>query len=125
MIVRSLREEKIMKKFGLFLVGGIAAIILLKTIGPIIGLLIGLALLYILLKQFLKTNSTVGKIGFGLVGLFVLMGTIHQVPALIGVAAAYVLYLVYKNWNSTKSMDKKEDLDPFTNFEKQWSQISK
>jgi lia operon protein LiaI len=114
-----------MKKFGLFLVGGIAALILLKTIGPMVGLLIGLALLYIIFKQFLKTNTTAGKIGFGLVGLFVLMGTLHHVPALIGVAAAYVLYLVYKKWNDTKMITKKEEMDPFTNFEKQWSEITK
>lgn len=114
-----------MKKFGLLLVGGIAAIILLKTVGPMVGLLIGLALLYIIFKQFIKTNKTAEKIGFGLIGLFVLMSTIHHVPALIGIAAAYVLYLVYKKWNDTKIITKKEEIDPFTNFEKQWNEITK
>ena len=55
-----------MKKFGLLLAGSIAAIILLSTIGPMVGLLVSLVLLYFIFKQFLKTESTGGKIGLGL-----------------------------------------------------------
>lgn len=114
-----------MKKFGLLLAGGVAAIILLKTIGPIIGLLVGLVLLYFIFKQFLIATTTAGKIGFGIIGFILLMGTIHHVPALIGVAAAYVLYLVYKKWNEMKYNTRKDDNDPFVNFEKQWNEIIK
>ena len=113
-----------MKKFGLLLAGGVAAIILLSTIGPMIGLLIGVAALYFIFKQFLKAESTGGKIVLGIIGFFVLMAAISNAPAIIGVLAAYVLYLVYKNWNSSKKTIVKEDSDPFVNFEKQWNEIN-
>jgi lia operon protein LiaI len=113
-----------MKKFGLLLAGGVSAIILLSTLGPMIGLLVGLAILYFIFKQFLKTESTGGKIFLGIIGFFVLMASIHNAPAIIGVVAAYVLYLVYKNWNSSKKTFVKEDSDPFVNFEKQWNEIN-
>lgn len=112
-----------MKKFGLFLAGGVAALVLLSTIGPIVGLLVSLVLLYFILKQFLKTKSTGARIGLGFLGFIVLMASIHNAPAIIGVAAAYVLYLVYKKWHENKNASVKTDADPFINFEKQWNEI--
>jgi lia operon protein LiaI len=114
-----------MKKFGLLLAGGIAAIVLLSTIGPIVGLLVSLALLYFIYKQFLKAESTGGKVGLGIIGFIVLMASIHNIPAIIGVAAAYVLYLVYKKWNGNNNTAVKEESDPFVNFEKQWDDIKR
>lgn len=114
-----------MKKFGLLLAGGIAAIVLLSTIGPMIGLIVSLAVLYLIFKQFLKSESTGVKIGLGIIGFFVLMASIHNAPAIIGVVAAYVLYLVYKNWNRSKRSPIKEESDPFVNFEKQWNELNK
>jgi lia operon protein LiaI len=112
-----------MKKFGLLLVGGIAAIILLSSIVPMVGLLISLVLLYFIYKQFLKTESTGGKIALGISGFFVLMASISNAPAIIGVVAAYVLYLVYKKWNTNQHTVVKEESDPFVNFEKQWNDL--
>ncbi|AZU60865.1 flagellar basal body rod protein [Neobacillus mesonae] len=112
-----------MKKFGLLLAGGIAAVVLLSTIGPMVGLAVSLVLLYFIVKQFLKTESTGAKIGLAIVGVIVLAASIHNVPAVIGVAAAYVLYLVYKKWNGQKHTKIKEESDPFTNFEKQWNEM--
>jgi lia operon protein LiaI len=112
-----------MKKFGLVLAGGIAAIVLLSTLGPMVGLLISLALLYFIYKQFLKAESTGGKIGLGIIGVIFLMASISNAPAIIGVVAAYILYLVYKNWNSSKRSVIKEGSDPFVNFEKQWNEL--
>lgn len=114
-----------MKKFGLLLAGGIAAIILISTIGPMVALLVGLAILYFIFKKFVKAESTGVKIVLGIIGFFVLIASIHNVPAIIGVLAAYVLYLVYKNWNSCKKTIVKEETDPFVNFEKQWNELNK
>jgi lia operon protein LiaI len=114
-----------MKKFALLLAGGLAAIILLKTIGPMVGLLISLVILYFIYKQFLKTDSTGWKIGLIIIGLMVLSATIHHIPALIGVGAAYVLYLVYKNWNIKKQAAVKNEPDPFVSFERQWNELKK
>lgn len=112
-----------MKKFGLVLAGGIAAIILLSTLGPMVGLLISLAILYFIYKQFLKAESTGWKIALGIFGVIFLMASISNAPAIIGLVAAYILYLVYKNWNASKHTVIKEESDPFVNFEKQWNEI--
>jgi lia operon protein LiaI len=112
-----------MKKFGLCIAGGIAVIIILSTIGPMVGLLISLAVLYFIYKQFLKAESTGGKIALGIIGVIFLMASISNAPAIIGVVAAYILYLVYKNWNSSKHAVVKEKSDPFVNFEKQWNEL--
>jgi lia operon protein LiaI len=53
------------------------------------------------------------------------MASIHNAPAIIGVLAAYVFYLVYKKWNSGKKTIVNEDSDPFVNFEKQWNELNK
>jgi lia operon protein LiaI len=114
-----------MKKFGLLLAGWIAALVLLSTIGPMIGLMVSAVLLYFIYKKFLKTESTGWKIGLGIIGVIVLFASLHNIPAIIGVAAAYVLYLVYKKWNSTKQVIINEESDPFINFEKQWKEFQK
>jgi lia operon protein LiaI len=115
-----------MKRFGLFLIGGISAIILLHSIGPMVGLVVSLAILYFIYKQFLKAESTLWKVVCIIFGLMVLSSTIHHIPALIGVGGAYVLYLVYKEWTKNKYTSVKEAKDdPFVNFEKQWDELKK
>ncbi|QED46718.1 lmo0954 family membrane protein [Cytobacillus dafuensis] len=114
-----------MKKFGLLLAGGIAAIVLLSNLGPMIGLAISIAILYIVFKQFVKTDSTLMKIGWGIIGLMALMASASNIPAILGIAAAYVLYLVYKKWNKSKTAVIVEEKDPFANFEKQWAELKK
>lgn len=111
-----------MKKFGLLLIGGIAALVLISNLGPMVGLVVSLAILYYVFKQFLKTDSMGLKIALGILGVFLLLTAASNVPAIIGIAAAYILYVVYKKWNSSKSVVKESD-DPFQNFEKQWSEL--
>lgn len=112
-----------MKKFGLLAAGAIAALVLLSTIGPMVGLAVSLVLLYFIMKQFLKTESTGAKIGLAIIGLIVLGASIHNVPAIIGVLAAYVLYVVYKKWNRGNYKKRKVEEDPFVSFEKQWNDL--
>lgn len=115
-----------MKKFGLLLAGGIAAIILLSNLGPMIGLALSITILYFVYKQFIKTESNWEKAGWGIIGLAALLASASNIPAIIGIGAAYVLYLVYKKWNGTKvTFTKEESNDPFANFEKQWAEINK
>lgn len=111
-----------MKKFGLLLIGGISALVLLSNLGPLVGLVVSLAILYFVFKQFLKTESTGLKIGLGILGFILLMASASNVPAIVGIVAAYILYVVYKKWNEEKTVVK-EDNDPFQNFEKQWSDL--
>lgn len=114
-----------MKKFGLLLAGGIAAFVLLTTIGPMIGLAISLVLLYFIYKKFLRTESTGWKVGLFIIGLIVLGSVIQNIPAIIGVGAAYVLYLVYKKWHNNKKTVVNNETDPFINFEKQWNELNR
>ncbi|MEW9108189.1 flagellar basal body rod protein [Cytobacillus gottheilii] len=115
-----------MKKFGLLMAGGIAALILIGNIGPMLALAISITILYFVYKQFIKANSNWEKAGWGIIGLAALLASASNIPAIIGIAAAYVLYLVYKNWNKTKqSFPKENHNDPFANFEKQWAEINK
>jgi lia operon protein LiaI len=112
-----------MKKFGLVVAGGIAAMVLISNLGPLVGLAVSLLVLYFAVKQFLKTDSTAAKIGWGIAGFIILMATASNIPAILGIAAAYVLYLVYKNWDKKEEAVKHEESDPFVNFEKQWAQL--
>lgn len=111
-----------MKKFGLVVAGGIAAMVLISNLGPLVGLAVSLLVLYFAVKQFLKTDSTAAKIGWGIAGFIILMATASNIPAILGIAAAYVLYLVYKNWDKKEEAVHEEN-DPFLNFEKQWAQL--
>lgn len=112
-----------MKKFGLLVAGFIAAMVLISNLGPLVGLGVSLLVLYFVVKQFLKTDSTAAKVGWGIAGFIILMATASNVPAILGIAAAYVLYLVYKNWDKKEDVIR-EDNDPFVNFEKQWAQLN-
>ena len=118
-----------MKKIGLFIIGLIAFFVLLGNVGPLIGLAISLVVAYYAVKEFLKTGSTGSKILWGLIAFFAIAFTISNVPAVIALVAAYVLYVVYKKWNKsedeTNTPSKTNDNDPFTNFEKQWNLMNK
>ncbi|WP_010647418.1 hypothetical protein [Oceanobacillus massiliensis] len=116
-----------MKKFMLFIAGLVALFILLANIGPMVLLALSVWLLYVCFKRFVKSDSTVGKIGWILAGLIVLSITFSNIFAVIGIGAAYVLYLIYKGWNEDESpaVEVVEDDDPFTNFERQWAELNR
>jgi lia operon protein LiaI len=113
-----------LRKIGLLLAGGIAAIVLFANVGPLVGLALSLVILYYTFKQFLKAKSAGSKIGWALLGLIALSISVANAPAIAAIVAAYVLYVVYKNWNKP-SHTPKETEDPFANFEKQWNELQK
>ncbi|MFD2680267.1 lmo0954 family membrane protein [Bacillus seohaeanensis] len=113
-----------MKKFGLFIAGGIAAIILLANLGPMVGLALSLLILYYSFKEFVKAETTFSKVMWGLIGLAALTISIGNVPAILGLVAIYILYVVIRNWKKAEK-ETVETSDPFTNFEKEWSQLKK
>ncbi|WP_347552519.1 flagellar basal body rod protein [Pseudalkalibacillus hwajinpoensis] len=111
------------KKASLLILGVIAAIVLLSNLGSLVGMAISLGILYVAVKQFIKTDSTAGKVIWGIVGFVGLSITVANVPAILGIVAIYVLYVVYKKWNATG--EDKQANDPFTNFEKQWNELKR
>lgn len=112
----------------LFVGGLIALFILLVNLGPMVFLGLGIWLLYVVFKKFVKSDSTTGKIGWTLVGLLVLGMVLSNIYAVIGIAAAYALYLIFISWkkddNDPVVHVMPEDDDPFTNFERQWAEIN-
>ncbi|GGF20823.1 hypothetical protein GCM10010954_19460 [Halobacillus andaensis] len=114
-----------MKKFLLFLAALVALAVLLANLGPMILLGVSVWLLYIVFKQFMKSDSTAGKIGWVILGLIILSIAVSNIYAVIGLAAAYAIYLIVKNWTGRdKEPAVTQSNDPFTNFEKQWSELN-
>lgn len=116
-----------MKKFILFVGGLVALIILLANLGPMVLLALSVWLLYVVFKKFVKSDSTAGKVGWVIVGLILLSIALSNIFAVIGLVAVYALYLIYSSWkkdDSDSSLHVVNDDDPFTNFERQWSEIN-
>ncbi len=114
-----------MKKFGLFIAGAVALLILLANLAPLFVLAVTLWLSYLVFREFLKAGSTGGKIGWALIGLVLLSTSIANIPSLLAIVAAIVLYFVYKSWNGQKEVASDEQQDPFSNFEKEWERLNK
>lgn len=117
-----------MKKLGLFILGGIAAIILIANLGPIAIFALSVAILYYAFKGFMKADTSLSKVAWAILGLLLFTMTASNVPALAGIMAAIVLYFVYKKWNEEEEVivDKKpETKDPFVNFEREWAELKK
>mgnify|MGYP001201179146 CR=1 FL=1 len=114
-----------MKHFLLFLVALIALVVLLFNLGPLIILLVSIWLLYLIFKQFIKSESTLSKIGWVILGLIVVSIGLPNIYAVIGLAALIILYIVYQKWGEGKEESVQFEKDPFMNFEQQWNDLSK
>lgn len=112
-----------MKKVGLFIIGFIALMVVLANVGPLISLAICAVVLYLTFRQFMKSESKGAKIAWAIISIVMLMVTISHFPAILGLVAAYILYLVYKHWNKKDEVIV-EDADPFINFERQWKDLN-
>jgi len=116
------------RHFLLFVGGLIAGIVLLMNLGPMLLLGISVWLLYLIFKQFMKTTSTLSKIGWVILGLIVLSIGVSNIYAVIGIAAGFALYWIYQNWNGDDPVvppyTENDNDDPFTNFETEWRELS-
>ncbi|MFA9555968.1 flagellar basal body rod protein [Evansella sp. AB-rgal1] len=114
-----------MKKFLLFVLALIAVVVLLANLGPMILLGVSIYLLYVIFKQFVKSESMLGKIAWVVLGLIVLSMATANLYAVIGLVALYFLYILVKNVKEDKEIEfsKPESDDPFTNFERQWKEL--
>lgn len=116
-----------MKKLLILLAGAVAVCVVLATAGPLIGLAFALAIIFLGMHYYVKSKSAISKVLWIFIGLIGVLMAVSNVPALCGLAAIILLYILYKSWkNEDVSLDvlKKED-DPFTNFENEWSKITK
>ncbi|HLQ71237.1 MAG TPA: flagellar basal body rod protein [Bacillota bacterium] len=118
-----------MKNFLFFTVALLALLVFLFNLGPLIILGASIWLLYIIFKQFMKSDTTSGRIGWVVLGLLVLSIGLSNVFAIAGIVAAIVLYMLYKHWKKTDGdVDpfdgKRHSDDPFTNFEREWDELN-
>lgn len=117
-----------MKKFLLLMAGLIALAVVIANIGPMVLLGVSGWLLYLIFKQYVKSDSTLKKIGWIMIGLVLVSIAVANIYAVIGVVAGYALYLIVKEWKVKKNdqeQPSKNTQDPFINFEKQWAELTK
>jgi len=117
-----------MKKLGLILLGVVAVIVALHMLGPLVGLAFSGLFVWLGMHYYVKAKSTFAKVMWVAVGLVGVLSAISNIPALIGLAAIFVLYVVYKKWNNedaSLSLNTTKENDPFTNFENEWAKLTK
>ncbi|CQR46089.1 hypothetical protein BN1058_00336 [Paraliobacillus sp. PM-2] len=98
-----------MKTILFILVGGLAAIVLLVALGPMILLGISLAITYYAVRRFILSDSTGGKIGWAIVGLISLSISLSNTAAFVGAIALIILYYTYKSWKESKKQTYEDD----------------
>lgn len=80
----------------------ITGIIVLATLGPLIGFALTIAILYYGIRGFILADSALEKVGFGIVTLIGLSLSLSNSPAIIGLGAAILLYYTMKAWKKPK-----------------------
>ncbi|MEH7350502.1 MULTISPECIES: flagellar basal body rod protein, partial [Gottfriedia] len=97
-----------MKKFLTFILVLILIGVALANLGGLITLALGLVITYFGFKKFMKTDSIFMKIIWTIIGLIGLSIAISGLPSLIGVAAAILLYYLYKDYKNQKKLKDDE-----------------
>ncbi|AXI00868.1 ABC transporter permease [Sporosarcina sp. PTS2304] len=115
-----------MKKFGLFLLGIVAGLTLFLNLGSIIVLAITGAIALASFHYWRKSISMFAKVFWMTALVISLIGSVSNVGAFIGIIALIGIYYVWHKWNDRQvkpNMTKSDD--PFTNFERQWNELTK
>jgi lia operon protein LiaI len=117
-----------MKKFGLLVLGIIAGIVAVASLGNLLGLAVSALVVFAGLHFYLKSDSTFLKIFWAIVGICGLFSAVANIPGFFGILAIVGVWYVVKKWNNqpvsfSQSIVKSDD--PFVNFEKQWNELSK
>lgn len=116
-----------MKKFGLIVLGSIAGIVALANLGSLIGLALSALLVFTGIHFYLKGGSSLAKGGSIAVGIIGLLTAVANVPGFFGILGIIGLWYVIREWKKKSSSLEVTSIsnDPFTNFEKQWNELSK
>ncbi|VDG98345.1 Uncharacterised protein [Lysinibacillus sphaericus] len=115
-----------MKKFLLIVFGIIAAIVAVANIGSIVALALSAAAAVFGYHYFRKSDSTIGRILWGIVMLVGVLTGISNIPAFIGLLAAAGAYYAWRKWKLNQRTNSNViDADPFAKFEKQWNEFNK
>ena len=116
-----------MKKLGLLSIGFVAAIVALSNLDSMIELAIAAFIAYVGLYFYRKSESSLGKMFWGIVMVFSILSVLSNLTAVIGFAALIGVLYIWKKWKEDEADDNiiehKPSDDPFVNFERQWSEM--
>ena len=114
-----------MKKLGLFTLGIIAGLMVILNLGSIIALALTGAIALAGFHYWRKSQSMFAKIFWMTVLVISLISSISNIGAFVGIIALIGVYYVYRKWNDRDTNSEITSDDPFTNFERQWSELTK
>ena len=118
-----------MKKIGLAILGITAAIIALANLGSLLALALSVLIAYAGFHYYRKSDSTITKLFWGGVLLIGLLTAIANVPAFFGIISIIAVLYVWRKWNGVNNIENENVItpsnDPFSNFERQWNDITK
>ena len=98
----------------------VLAIVVIANIVPMILLSASVLAMYWLAKKWSDTESIATKVLIIIAGIILVCIAISNIYALIGIAAGYALYLMWRKKDDEPETIKK---DPFQNFEREWSEL--
>ncbi|MDZ5782705.1 lmo0954 family membrane protein [Marinococcus luteus] len=115
------------KKIGLASVITIAAIIVLSNLGPLLLLAAGVALAYIVYRQFQESTSTAARVFWVIVGIAAILLALTNIYAVIALLGLYAIYWSVKKWSDDElDIDRRtRTKDPFTGFEEEWKKLKR
>ncbi|PKC52017.1 hypothetical protein RhiirA1_482450 [Rhizophagus irregularis] len=117
-----------MKKLLILIAGGVTFIIALCMLGPMIGLAFSGLLILAAIYFYTKSHTTFSKVIWIILGVIGASSAIANIPAIIGIVAVVILYVLYRKWKDeemTVEHRSSKSNDPFTNFEREWSNLTK
>lgn len=110
-----------MKNILFFIGAGLLTLVALGSVGHIVFLGLGIALLYWSFRSFLKADSVLSKIGWSLLGVVSFMLILGNVPGLVGIGAVLLLFLLYRKWKTNKKQEK--EYHSYHHFDEEWDKI--
>ncbi|PIC57585.1 ABC transporter permease [Sporosarcina sp. P12(2017)] len=114
-----------MKKLGLLLLGIVAGLTLALNVGPIIALAVTGAIALVSYHYWRKSHSMFAKVFWMTILIISVIGSISNIGAFIGIIALIGVYYVYRKWKDRNVNPNVISNDPFTNFERQWNELTK
>lgn len=86
----------------LFIIAIFALLVILANLGGLIMFAASIFILYLIIKQFMKSDTTANKILWLVLGFIVLGKAASFSYSIIGIVAAVILYLIIKQWRENK-----------------------
>src|SRR5690625_1771441 len=114
-----------MKHFLLFIAMIFAVILLLANLGPLIIFAACLWFLYLIFKQFIKTDSVFTKVMWVILAIVIASIALPNAYGVIGLIALLFLYYICKKGKEEEQTSNRPLKDPFLHFEEQWDEFYK